>query len=462
MSDSALAGRFPADFCWGAATASYQIEGAASADGRGPSIWDVFARQPGTIVNGDNGDVACDHYHRMGQDVALMSEMGLRAYRFSAAWPRVQPDGRGPANRQGLDFYSRLVDSLLEAGLAPVLTLYHWDLPQALEEAGGWPGRQTALRFADYAELMAEALGDRVKTWSTLNEPWCSAFLGYSSGVHAPGRRDEAAALAAAHHLNLAHGLAAQAIRGVLGPGADVSVTLNPHVVRAASSSQADQEAKRRIEAIGNEVWIGPLLRGAYPEDLLRDTASISDWSFVEAGDLETICQPLTWLGLYYSAVTQVRARTGATPLPTPWVGERDVEFIPPAGAVTDLGWGVDPSGLTDLLTGLAERFPGLDLVVTENGAACADQVDPDGSVHDPDRVAYLRAHLAAVADARTAGAPVIGYFVWSLLDNFEWAYGYGKRFGLLHVDYATQERRWKDSALWYRDFLKGVPGSHG
>jgi beta-glucosidase len=436
-------------FVWGAATAAYQIEGAAGEDGREPSIWDTYSRTPGRVLGGDTGDVATDHYHRWPQDVETMSALGLDAYRFSVAWPRI-------GDQRGVDFYSRLVDALLERGIAPVATLYHWDLPQALEDAGGWPERDTAYRFAEYAARIGEALGDRVRTWTTLNEPWCSAFLGYASGVHAPGRTEPAAALAAAHHLNLAHGLAAQVLPG------PVSVTLNLHHVRG------DAEAARRVDAVANRVFLGPMLDGAYPADLLEDTASITDWSFVRDGDEATIKAPLDVLGVNYYSPTLVRSWTGDGPRATadghgdgtasPWVGCDDVEFVRQPGPYTAMGWSIDPTGLTELLLRLHRDHPGVPLMITENGAAFDDLVDPDGRVRDQRRVDYLREHIAAVGRARAAGADVRGYFVWSLLDNFEWAYGYSKRFGIVHVDYKTQERTWKDSAHWYRDHIAGLP----
>ncbi|GAA2923251.1 hypothetical protein GCM10020221_19190 [Streptomyces thioluteus] len=306
---------FPPGFVWGAATAAYQVEGAAHEGGRTPSIWDTFCRTPGKVHGGDTGDVATDHYHRFREDVRLMSDLGIGAYRFSVSWPRVQPTGRGPASQRGLDFYRRLVDDLLAHGIQPVLTLYHWDLPQELESAGGWPERETARRFADYAHLTGEALGDRVGSWTTLNEPWCSAFLGYAAGVHAPGRTDDAAALRAAHHLSLAHGLGAQALRAVLPRRARISVVLNPNDVRALTTSPGDLDARRRIDALSTRIFTGPMLRGAYPDDLLADTAGITDWSFVRDGDLDVIKHPLDWLGINYYTPSVVSAATDQSPL---------------------------------------------------------------------------------------------------------------------------------------------------
>ncbi|MFJ9576545.1 GH1 family beta-glucosidase [Streptomyces sp. NPDC101191] len=458
--DTTTALRFPTGFRWGTATAAYQIEGAAREHGRTPSIWDTFSRVPGKVRNGDTGDIAADHYHRVSEDIALMRELGVTDYRFSVSWPRVQPTGRGPAVRQGLDFYRRLADELREAGIRPVATLYHWDLPQELEDAGGWPQRETALRFADYAAVMAEALGDRVTTWTTLNEPWCAAFLGYGSGVHAPGRTSALSSLRAAHHFNLAHGLATRALRAVLpGGAAEVSLTLNLHAVRGHTDSPEDLDAVRRIDAVGNRVFLDPVFRGTLPEDLVRDTASVTDWSFVQDGDLATASAPIDSLGINYYSPTVVAAGSsvsdGRSREPSPWAGaERHVRFLPAPGPRTAMDWPVDADGLHELLVRLRDELPGVPLMITENGAAYDDYADPEGRVRDPERVAYLRAHLAAVHRAIEDGADVRGYFLWSLLDNFEWAYGYSKRFGIVHVDFATQRRTFKDSARWYAEVI--------
>jgi beta-glucosidase len=460
--------QFSDDFLWGSATASYQIEGAYDEDGRGPSIWDTFSRTPGKVLNGDTGDVAVDHYHRVAEDVEIMKGLGLQAYRFSIAWPRIQPTGSGEFNQAGLDFYSDLVDRLVAAGIKPVATLYHWDLPQPLEDEGGWANRATAYRFAEYATKLAEVLGERVHLWTTLNEPWCSAFLGYASGVHAPGVTDDVKALKAVHHLNLAHGLAGRAIREVLGEDTPVSITLNLHVTRAESDAADAVEAKRRIDTIANEVFLGPLLDGEYPKEVFADTAHITDWSFVQEGDLELIRIPLTVLGVNYYSTGRVKKGTGVGADPgkpgpdghrasehSSWVGADEVEWLPQPGPHTAMGWNQEPQGLVDLLLELRDRYPSQPLAITENGAAFYDTVSEDGRVHDEDRVGYLHDHIDAVGEAIEKGADVRAYFVWSLLDNFEWAYGYDRRFGVVRVDYDTQERIVKDSGLWYRELLR-------
>ncbi|MEU6713359.1 GH1 family beta-glucosidase [Nonomuraea sp. NPDC046802] len=461
---------FPENFLWGTATAAYQVEGAWAEDGRGPSIWDTFSHTPGLVAGGDTGDAACDHYHRLDEDLGILAALGVGAYRFSISWPRVRPGGRGPLNQAGVDFYDRLIDGLLSRDIAPVATLYHWDLPQELEDAGGWPERDTALRFAEYAQLMGERFGDRVRTWITLNEPWCSAYLGYASGVHAPARTEPAAALAAVHHLNLGHGLAVQALRAVADPAAQLSVTLNLHHVRGVSEGDAD--AVRRVDAVANRAFLGPMLEGAYPDDLIADTASVTDWSFVRDGDTATACQPLDVLGVNYYNPTLVRQWDGGSGRQTadghqdgsasPWIGCEDVEFAAQPGPYTEMGWNIDESGLTELLLRLRRDYPDTPLMITENGAAFADAVDADGRVRDERRVDYLHRHLSAVAEAIEAGADVRGYFVWSLMDNFEWAHGYAKRFGIVRVDRETMERTWKDSAFWYRDVVaaNGLPAA--
>ena len=450
--------RFPAGFWWGAATAAAQIEGGSADDGRTPSIWDTFAAVPGRIAGGDRPDRGTDHYHRYREDVALMRGIGLSAYRFSISWSRVRPGGGRVTNQAGLGFYDRLVDELLGAGITPAATLYHWDLPQELQDAGGWTDRTTAQRFAEYAAAMADRLGDRVGLWFTLNEPWCSAFLGYGTGVHAPGRTGAAEGLTAAHHLMLAHGLAVPALRAAAPTGL-VSVALNAGTVRAVSHRAEDRAAARRIDGLLNRLFMDPLLCGRYPDDVVADVAHLTDFSFVRDGDLRTIAAPLDLLGVNYYQPDLVGA--AATPAhSSPYPGGEDVAFHPTPGPVTGMGWVVDPTGLRDMLVRVHRDYGGLPLVVAENGAAYDDVVGPLGEVHDPDRIAYLDAHLRAAHEAISAGVDLRGYFVWSLLDNFEWALGYGKRFGLIRVDYDTMRRTPKASAQWYRSVIEagGLP----
>lgn len=436
---------FPPDFVWGAATAAYQIEGATSADGRLPSIWDTFSATPGRVANGDTGEVATDHYHRWRQDLDLLTELGIGAYRLSIGWPRVQPTGTGPANPAGLGFYDALVDGLLERGIEPWITLYHWDLPEALEQAGGWPVRDTAYRFADFAAQTAAALGDRVTHWITLNEPWCSAFLGYSSGRHAPGRTNHADAVRAAHHLMLGHGLGVQAIRAAC-PTARVGVTLNLYPVTPADDGEGAAEAARSIDGLQNRWFLDPILRGGYPDDVRADLAGTTDFAHEQDGDAAVIAEPLDFLGVNYYTRHTVRLST--------YPGSAGVEFEPTGLPRTAMGWDIDHTGLEEVLLRITREYGPIPLVVTENGAAFDDVVGPDGSVDDLERRDYIAAHLRACGDAIAAGAPLIGYFVWSLLDNFEWSHGYAKRFGIVRVDFATQERTVKQSGRWYADFL--------
>ena len=456
---------FPPGFIFGAATASYQIEGAWNEDGRGPSIWDTFSHTPGLVVGGDTGDIADDHYHRLEQDLDLMASLNLDAYRFSISWSRIVPTGSGAVSQAGIDFYSRLVDGLIARGIKPIATLYHWDLPQPLEDAGGWPNRETAYRFAEYAAVIGAALGDRVETWTTLNEPWCSAYLGYGSGAHAPGRTSGEDALKAVHHLNLAHGLAISALRKVATNNPSYSVTLNLHALRGVGDS--GPEAVRRIDALGNRAFTGPMLHGAYPADLLADTAEVTDWSFVLQGDAELIHQPIDVLGVNYYSTNAVRLWDGSMePAPdgelvradghkpaagTPWPGADRVEFVQQIGPFTDMGWNIAPDGFEALLLAVHHEFPDLPLMITENGAAFPDVVQ-DGRVHDAERIDYLRRHITAVHRSIEAGVDLRGYLVWSLLDNFEWAYGYTMRFGIVRVDYDTLLRTKKDSAHWYAE----------
>ncbi|MBO1752636.1 beta-glucosidase [Actinotalea sp. BY-33] len=457
---------FPPGFVWGAATASFQIEGAVHEHGRSPSIWDTFCREPGAVVNKDDGDVACDHVHRYREDVDLMAALHLGAYRFSIAWPRVRPDG-GAANPAGLDFYSRLVDSLLERGITPWPTLYHWDLPQALEDRGGWATRDTAARFAEYAVTVQEALGDRISTWTTFNEPWCSAFLGYAGGQHAPGRQEPAAAVAAVHHLLLAHGLANQALRAA-DPSAQVGITLNFTVADPADPERPeDVDAARRIDAVHNRVFLDPVLHGRYHPDTVAAFASRGLELPVQDGDLETIGTGVDFIGVNYyhgdafSTLAPEHPFQGAEverPTSSPMVGAEDVHAVPRGLPRTAMDWEVQPDGLRRLLERLHSEYTGpagVALYITENGAAFDDEVEADGSVEDLERARYVEDHVRAVHAAIQAGADVRGYFAWSLLDNFEWAYGYAKRFGIVRVDFDTLERTPKLSALRYAEIAR-------
>ncbi|WP_223693489.1 glycoside hydrolase family 1 protein [Leifsonia poae] len=463
-SNRPLSSKWPAGFLWGSATAAAQIEGAGHEDGKEDSIWDRFARVPNAIAGGDTPEVAVDHYHRMPADVALMKELGLQSYRFSTSWARVVPGGR-QTNRAGLDFYSRLVDELLDTGILPWLTLYHWDLPQALEDAGGWAERDTAYRFRDYAAVVFDALSDRVTHWTTFNEPLCSSLIAYAAGEHAPGRREPRAALAAVHHQHLAHGLAVQTMRERGADAADLrfGITLNlTTAVPADPGDAVDIEAARRIDGLWNRLFLEPLLLGRYPDDVLADVADHGLSEHIRDGDLATIAQPIDFLGVNHYHDDNVSghplpAGTIPGPVPTdrpkssPFVGSEYVTFPPRDLPHTAMGWEVNPEGLHRLLVRLGDDYPTLPpLYVTENGAAYDDELDADGRVPDADREAYIVAHLAAVQAAIADGADVRGYFVWSLLDNFEWAWGYEKRFGIVRVDYQTQQRTVKQSGHTY------------
>jgi len=460
---------FPERFLFGAATAAYQIEGAAFEDGRTASIWDAFARVPGAVVNGENGDVACDHYHRYADDVALMKRLGLQTYRFSTSWSRVRPDG-GPVNQKGIDFYSRLVDELLAADIAPWLTLHHWDMPQALEERGGWTSREVVDRFTEYALSVHDALGDRVQHWTTMNEPWCSSFLSYTAGVHAPGRTSIRDGLLAAHHLLLSHGSAVQALRerdAELGLG----ITLNLTVADAADPADpVDIDAARRIDGQFNRWFLDPIFRGVYPDDVVRDIRkvdadAVAAWQeAVQDGDLDVISSPLDALGInyYHGELLSGHEQPGEEGNPhetegqqretgSPFPSDGGIHWVERGLPRTGMDWEVQPEGLTRLLQRVSDEYAGgVPLYVTENGAAYDDVVGEDGDVADAERTAFLREHVAATLDAIEAGVDVRGYFYWSLLDNYEWAWGYAKRFGIVRVDYETQQRTIKQSGREY------------
>jgi len=442
MSEQATS--FPRDFVWGAATASYQIEGAATEDGRGESVWDRFCATPGKVRNGDTGAVACDFYHRYRDDIGLMRELGIDVFRFSIAWPRVLPTGRGAVNAKGLDFYDRLVDELLGNGIEPYVTLFHWDTPQALEDEGGWPARGIVDAFEEYVEAVGERLGDRVGNWITHNEPWVVAWVGHGWGHHAPGRTSDADALATAHHLLVSHGRAVEILRRH-SPGARVGITLNLDFPYAASDDPEDIAAARWVDGLHNRWFLDPIFRGEYPSDMLEAFQDLMPP--IEDGDLKTISAPIDFLGVnnYTSPLVAADENGGRSRI----LHRADVDR-------TDMGWEVVPEGLHDLLVRLHRDYEPPAIYITENGAAWADVRGHDGSVLDPERTSYLAEYIDAAGRAIADGAPLRGYFAWSLLDNFEWAWGYWKRFGLIYVDYATLERVPKGSFYWYRDFIAG------
>ena len=434
---------FPKGFVWGAATSSYQVEGATSEDGRSEGIWDRFCKIPGAVRNGESGEVACDFFHRYPDDVRLMQELGVDAFRFSVSWPRILPDGRGRIEPRGLDFYDRLVDELLAAEIRPFLNLYHWDLPQTLEDEGGWPARATAEAFVELAEAVAGRLGDRVRDWSTHNEPWCAAWLGYGLGVHAPGRKSRADAVAASHHLLLSHGWAVEAIRRE-ARDPQVGVIIDAWPAYPASDDPADAAAARAVDAVRNRFFFEGALRGSYPEEALEVLAPTEPP--VREGDMAALAPRLDWVGVNNYSRTLVRADPG---------GGEPLEVRAPEGRLTEMGWEVYPEALYELLTRVHREYAPAALYVTENGAAFGDVRSHDGRVRDPERTEYLADNLDGVARAIGEGVPVRGYFVWSLLDNFEWSLGYGRRFGLVYVDYPTLERVPKDSFFWYQGLIE-------
>ena len=440
---------FPADFAWGAATAAFQIEGATTADGRGESIWDRFAGTPGKVHNGDTGDPACDHYNRWEQDLDLIASLGIRAYRFSVSWPRIQPGGRGPANQRGLDFYRRLVEGLRERGITPLLTLYHWDLPQALEDEGGWASRDVAERFAEYAELVFDALGDVVEDWTTHNEPYVTSFLGYALGTKAPGATDWSRGLRASHHALLSHGLVVRAFRET-GRRGRIGITLDLTVARPGRDRDDDRAAAHRLEGHHNRWFLDPVFRGSYPADMLELYESrFGPLDAIQPDDLDSIAQPIDFLGVNFYRPNLVVAREDGSVL--------GLAEVPLDAQHTAMGWPVVPEALTELLVNVQRDYGGVPLLITENGAAFEDRLDGGEVVEDPHRVAYIKNHLAAVERAIASGVDVRGYYVWSLLDNFEWEHGYSQRFGIVYVDFETQRRIPKRSALWYRDRIEAA-----
>ena len=435
---------FPRGFRFGVATAAIQIEGGT--DARGVSIWDTFSRVPGAVERGETPDVACDHYHRWPEDLDLMADLGIQAYRFSISWPRVLPDGSGKPSRPGLDFYRRLLEGMRERSIEPMATLYHWDLPQALEDAGGWPERDTVARFEEYARLVFEELGDLVSSWVTINEPWVVAFLGHGFGTKAPGRRDWNDALRASHHVLLAHGVAVRALRE-LQPGTPVGITLDQWPSLPASSSEQDAAAARRWDGFKNRWFLDPVFRSAYPEDMVEWFESrVGAFDAVQGADLESISQPIDFLGINYYSRSTIRADESVPPL--------ELREVPPPHPTTEMGWEVVPGALYEHLLRIKREYGDLPISITENGSAYADPVPTNGLVEDPERLEYLRSHLEAVRRAASEGVDVRSYFAWSLLDNFEWENGYDMRFGIVYVDFETQRRIPKRSALWYRDFI--------
>jgi beta-glucosidase len=446
--------RFPPGFLWGAATSAYQIEGAVHEDGRGQSIWDTFSHTPGKVRGRDTGDIACDSYHRVDEDLALLSELGVGGYRFSIAWPRIQPTGRGAVNERGLDYYRALVAALRDRGIRPVATAYHWDLPQALEDEGGWANRETAERFAEYAHLLAEALGDGVSMWITLNEPQQAANQGYRVGTHAPGKTDYGLAAAATHHLLLAHGLALEAMRSALPGRVPIGISLDVHPVRPVSDDALDAVAA--LDAEHNRIFLEPVLHGTYPA--LARAELLPPAELIEPGDMRTISAPIDFLGVNYYSPYYIGLgdwddlRRGESPLPGhPGL----VNYVPPELPRTAMGWLVEPNGLYDTLVALDREAPRLPLYITENGCASDDYVTPEGEVNDLERVEYLRDHFDAAWRAIQDGVNLAGYFPWSLMDNFEWARGYQRRFGLYFVDFGTQRRLAKRSALFYSEVVR-------
>jgi beta-glucosidase len=443
--------KFPSDFVFGAATAAFQIEGSTTADGRGESIWDRFCSTPGKVENGDTGDPACEHYVRWRDDLDLMRSLGLGGYRFSIAWPRIQPDGRGPVNRKGLDFYRRLAEGLRERGIRPLATLYHWDLPQALEDTGGWASRDVVDRFTEYAQIVFDGLGDVVHDWITHNEPWVTSFLGYAYGVKAPGATSWPRAIAAAHHTLLSHGAAVRTFREFGGEGR-IGITLDLTIAEPATDSPEDAAAARRLESHHYRWFVEPIFKGSYPTDMVElYERSFGPLEAVQDGDLDLIAQPIDFVGVNFYRPNLVAADPSRPPLEL-----REAER---SGPHTAMNWPIVPAALTELLLRLGKDCPGTPIYITENGAAFHDELNGGEVVEDPERRAYLQEHIEAVAHAIDRGADVRGYYAWSLLDNFEWEHGYSQRFGLVYIDYPTQRRVLKRSALWYRDLIAAQNG---
>lgn len=447
---------FPPEFLWGVATAAYQIEGAWNEGGRGPSIWDTFSHTPGKILNGDNGDGAVDHYHRYEEDIALLADLGVDAYRFSISWSRLLPDGVGEVNPAGVDFYRKLCAALHERGITPVATLYHWDLPQSLQDRGGWLAPDSVEWFAAYAGTAKGELGDLIQIWSTLNEPWCSAFLGHSAGEHAPGMTDPGSAFMAAHHLLLAHHEAIRTMRETNARNDDqLGIVLNLIPSWPADESPESARAAEGVDAIQNRLFLGAVFDGVYPDEVLRYHERWGVADRIDVDRLERSVEPIDYLGLNYYNINHIRHQPGAGTM-SPWPGPDDATFARPPGELTEMGWGVEPEGLTWMLERVSGLLGDMPLLIMENGAAYPDDISGNGAVEDPKRTAYIQTHIEAIRQARERGVNVAGYFVWSLLDNFEWARGYSKHFGIVHVDRSTMKRTVKASGAWYKEFLAG------
>ncbi|MFC5467342.1 GH1 family beta-glucosidase [Cohnella suwonensis] len=437
---------FPSDFIWGVATSSYQIEGAADADGRTASIWDTFCRTPGKVAGGDTGERACEHYYRFREDVRLLADLGIKHYRFSIAWPRIYPE-KGKLNREGLDFYRSLLNELKECGIQPLVTVYHWDLPQWIQDEGGWTNREAVDHYMEYARTLFEEFGREVPMWNTHNEPWCAAFLGYGVGVHAPGHRNWREAIAAAHHILLSHGLAVQAYRE-MGLTGQIGITLNLDHNDPASDREEDLEARRRHDGYLNRWFLDPVFKGAYPQDMMEwFLPHVGEYDFIQPGDLETIHEPGDLLGINYYSRGVIRSGTGHSMLLTDYV-------LPENSEVTDMGWEIHPESLHRLMQRLRKDYTSIPIFITENGAATKDVLE-NGKVEDEGRIRYVKAHLEQSLKFIRDGGNLKGYYLWSFLDNFEWAFGYEKRFGMVHVDYETQVRTPKASAYWYRDVMR-------
>jgi beta-glucosidase len=450
------ASEFPEGFLWGAATAAYQIEGAAYEGGRGLSIWDTFSHTEGKTANGEHGDIAVDHYNRFEEDVAILAELGVDAYRFSIAWSRIIPAGTGKVNEEGVDFYRRLCGALRDADITPVATLYHWDLPQALQDRGGWATHESVAWFTDYARVVYQELGDLIPHIATLNEPWCSAFLGHSSGEHAPGVKDPGTSFVVAHHLMLAHHAAIKEMRSMDSSGeTSLGIALNVIPAAPASGSAEDTDVADSVDAVHNRLFLDAVFSGRYPEKILGFHQMFGVANRIDLDELAGSVQPIDELGVNYYNINHFEYQTGTEGMAA-WPGAKGSVLVRPPGELTDMEWGVEPEGLTATLKRIDDDYGPIPMMVTENGSAYPDVVAPDGSVHDTKRTDYLKEHIAAISDAIYMGVDVRGYFVWSLLDNFEWAWGFSRRFGIVRVDYVTLERTIKDSGRWYQEFLAG------